>query len=107
MAAAPAWSSDDNVVRGPWVGGPRTVDPEPERWDASVDDVARYFGVSRRTVYNWIDRGQPNKGLGPLPRWDGERGAWRHVFGDTGKRFRIGEVQAWLDGRSGQDVDVS
>lgn len=59
--------------------------PDSQRW-ISVDDVAEHLGVSRDTVYRWIDR----------------RGLPAHKVGRFWK-FQLAEVDEWV--RSGGAAD--
>ena len=54
-----------------------------EPW-VSLDEIAEHLGVSRDTVYRWIDRGLPAHKLGRL---------WK---------FKVSEVDEWL--RAGKAV---
>jgi excisionase family DNA binding protein len=59
---------------------------EPEPW-ASVEDVARHLGISKDTVYRWIEsRSLPAHKIGRL---------WK---------FKLSDVDGWVRaGRAGED----
>jgi len=58
-----------------------------ERW-VSVDDVAAHLGVTKDSIYRWIDkRGLPARKLGRL---------WK---------FKLSEVDAWVEGGGATDDD--
>lgn len=57
---------------------------QKEPW-VSLDDIAEHLGVSRDTVYRWIDRGLPAHKLGRL---------WK---------FKVSEVDEWLRAGKAQD----
>lgn len=63
------------------------ADPESTRWDRTAEDVAEQYGVSRRTVYNWM-----NRGADPLPH--------RRIGGVL--RFNPEETDAWARRRTEQ-----
>ena len=52
--------------------------PKAERW-LSVEEIAKHLKISKETVYRWLERGRiPAHRVGK--QW----------------RFRIGEVDAWV-----------
>jgi len=57
---------------------------QKEPW-VSLDEIAEHLGVSRDTVYRWIERGLPAHKLGRL---------WK---------FKVSEVDEWL--RAGKAAD--
>ena len=58
-----------------------------EPW-VSLDEIAQHLGVSRDTVYRWIDRGMPAHKLGRL---------WK---------FNVSEIDEWLRaGKAVEDTD--
>ena len=59
--------------------------PDAQRW-LSVDEVAEHLGVSRDTIYRWIDK----------------RGLAAHKVGRFWK-FQLSEVDEWV--RSGGAAD--
>jgi excisionase family DNA binding protein len=60
-----------------------------EPW-VTLDDITRHLGVSRDTIYRWIDdRGLPAHKVGRL---------WK---------FKVSEVDAWVrDGKAAQTREV-
>lgn len=60
-----------------------------DRW-LSVEEIARYLGVSKESIYRWLDRGTiPSHRVGKL---------WR---------FKPSEVDAWvLSGKSSETEKV-
>jgi len=60
---------------------------QKEPW-VSLDEIAEHLGVSRDTVYRWIERGLPAHKLGRL---------WK---------FKVSEVDEWLRaGKAGDEAD--
>ena len=60
---------------------------QKEPW-VSLDEIAEHLGVSRDTVYRWIDRGLPAHKLGRL---------WK---------FKVSEVDEWLRAGKAQEPDA-
>jgi excisionase family DNA binding protein len=63
----------------------KLTEPEPAKEEAvyvGVDEAARTFDVSRRTVFEWIRDGMPSVRRGRV------------------RRVSIEQARAWLDGRS-------
>ena len=57
-----------------------------DRW-LSVDEIGEYLGVKRDTVYKWInDKGMPAHKIGRL---------WK---------FKISQVDAWVEATSAQET---
>ena len=61
-----------------------TPSNELRPYNATAGDVAKHFGVSRSTVYNWLDGGDPppHRRVGNLIR------------------FNLPEVDEWAKGRA-------
>lgn len=62
-----------------------------DRW-LSVNEIARYLGIKRDTVYKWIDRRRmPSHKVGPLWKFrkKEEVDAWVRSGGGTGRGHDI------------------
>ena len=60
-----------------------------ERW-LSVDEIAEHLGVSKDTVYTWVnERGMPGHKVGRL---------WK---------FKVGEVDEWVRVGGASEADVA
>ena len=58
---------------------------EPERW-LSVDEIAKHLGVSKETIYRWVEKGK-------VPA---------HKVGRQWK-FKVSEVDKWVESGSAHD----
>lgn len=63
---------------------PNALQVSPDALLLSPDDLATYLGVPVKTVYNWRSEGKGPRGVK----------VGRHL------RFRMADVQAWLDEHS-------
>lgn len=52
----------------------------------TANELARRYGVTRQTIYNLMKRGMPSLRLG------------------SARRFRLADVDAWLDAQQGNDA---
>jgi excisionase family DNA binding protein len=60
---------------------------EPEKW-SSLEEIAEHLGVSKDTIRNWIKKGViPHRRIGKQ------------------YKFKISEVDAWVDSGKSAEVD--
>jgi excisionase family DNA binding protein len=60
---------------------------EPEKW-SSLEEIAEHLGVSKDTIRNWIKKGViPHRRIGKQ------------------YKFRISEVDAWVDSGKSAEID--
>jgi excisionase family DNA binding protein len=60
---------------------------EPEKW-SSLEEIAEHLGVSKDTIRNWIKKGViPHRRIGKQ------------------YKFKISEVDAWVDSGKSAEID--
>jgi len=62
---------------------------EPERW-LSVEEIARHLGVSKETIYRWVEKGK-------IPS---------HKVGRQWK-FKVTEVDDWVKNGEADERELS
>lgn len=63
-----------------------------ERW-LSVKEIATHLGISKETVYRWLER---NEGASKIPA---------HKVGRLWK-FKMNEVDAWVRNGGSREMDI-